>query len=643
MPTIDLGLVVGPQGPQGEAGPAGAVGPQGEQGPTGATGPQGPQGEMGPQGPQGAQGAPATVNGVSALTIVGDGDTVESNQSDSVLTLSAKGWSNQNILINADFRNPVNRNGKTEYSGAGYTIDRWRRLNPAGALLVRNGSVRLIRTATGSSVQFSQLLEHEIEGSLTVSMLMNSSISSGGATISLYDSERNILAINSVNVTVQEDLVTVYYDGPGNAVKEVNISLSSSTAVGDYVDVIAVKLELGSVQTLAHRDENGNWVLNDPPDFTKEYERCLMYSPLTGEWVGSQHSNLQILDNARFDNQDAIIDQRGGYVVPPTSVDENARYYRDAEMTTPSGGGEISGWRTVTGRGTNSKGIDYVTYSNAGDTWYAPSSVAVRGYISAGYAIDRWRTGANLGLTVEDGYVRIAKISQDDTARSVYQILEAGINDSITLSVLYRANSDNVWLRLASENSAYIDGKNLTKTEDWSLATLHYAGTSVVKEMSFHFASGTGVGDYVDIKAVKLELGSVQTLAHQDADGNWVLNDPPPNYQQELAKCQRYQVKIGEDAGEMAVGVGYRVGTTNRRRFFIPTPVTMKDAPSKNAIDVSVLRTAANSTISNVNATLLCNNGVNLDMTMDNVDTTNPADSILLINASKSILLDANL
>ena len=43
------------------------------------------------------------------------------------------------------------------------------------------------------------------------------------------------------------------------------------------------------------------------------------------------------------------------------------------------------------------------------------------------------------------------------------------------------------------------------------------------------------------IKAVKLELGAQQTLAHQDAEGSWVLNDPPPNKALELAKCQRYQ------------------------------------------------------------------------------------------------------
>ena len=64
MPTIDLGLVVGPQGPQGETGPAGATGATGPAGPTGATGPTGPAGPQGETGPQGDPGP----NSVSSST-----------------------------------------------------------------------------------------------------------------------------------------------------------------------------------------------------------------------------------------------------------------------------------------------------------------------------------------------------------------------------------------------------------------------------------------------------------------------------------------------------------------------------------------------------------------------------------------------
>ena len=46
-------------------------------------------------------------------------------------------------------------------------------------------------------------------------------------------------------------------------------------------------------------------------------------------------------------------------------------------------------------------------------------------------------------------------------------------------------------------------------------------------------------GAAVTIAAVKLERGNSQTLAHQDAQGNWVINDIPDKAQ-ELWKCQRY-------------------------------------------------------------------------------------------------------
>ena len=45
--TLDLGLVVGPQGPKGDTG---ATGPQGPKGDTGATGPKGATGAAGADG-----------------------------------------------------------------------------------------------------------------------------------------------------------------------------------------------------------------------------------------------------------------------------------------------------------------------------------------------------------------------------------------------------------------------------------------------------------------------------------------------------------------------------------------------------------------------------------------------------------------
>lgn len=97
----------------------------------------------------------------------------------------------------------------------------------------------------------------------------------------------------------------------------------------------------------------------------------------------------------------------------------------------------------------------------------------------------------------------------------------------------------------------------------------------------------------VKLKAVKLERGSQQTLAHQDEDGNWVLNEIP-DYGEELAKCQRYcyvldgspynpqfRADVSED---MLIGE-------------IPFPVTMRTTPSVSMFPLTLRYTTTGATI----------------------------------------------
>lgn len=65
----------------------------------------------------------------------------------------------------------------------------------------------------------------------------------------------------------------------------------------------------------------------------------------------------------------------------------------------------------------------------------------------------------------------------------------------------------------------------------------------------------------VSVVVAKLELGDRQTLARNigtDANPQWVLNDPPPNYQQELAKCQRYFQVFRTQALRPTYGIDFR-------------------------------------------------------------------------------------
>lgn len=84
-------------------------------------------------------------------------------------------------------------------------------------------------------------------------------------------------------------------------------------------------------------------------------------------------------------------------------------------------------------------------------------------------------------------------------------------------------------------------------------------------------------GKTVSVVAAKLEIGDTQTLAHQE-NGEWVLNEIP-NYQQELAKCQRYCLVADWNNGKFTVLYGVTKGTGSAE-LTMPTPVTMRTAPT---------------------------------------------------------------
>ena len=93
------------------------------------------------------------------------------------------------------------------------------------------------------------------------------------------------------------------------------------------------------------------------------------------------------------------------------------------------------------------------------------------------------------------------------------------------------------------------------------------------------YVEPNGIGT-IKLYAAKLELGTVQTLAHKEGDA-WALNDPPPDKALELAKCQRYQQKI---RGTFAIG-------TNESGEFldviVPLPVSMRVVPSVTVSEIA--------------------------------------------------------
>lgn len=140
--------------------------------------------------------------------------------------------------------------------------------------------------------------------------------------------------------------------------------------------------------------------------------------------------------------------------------------------------------------------------------------------------------------------------------------------------------------------------------------------------------------------AVKFELGSTQTLARQDADGGWVLNDPPPNKALETAKCQRYQYATSSyyGAGEVD-GEGINIG--------VNFPCTMRSTPTmqtKTGIKAQMAGYGGNGFYENLTASFRWGSSTSCSILINVPDTTKfVMEHPVTARIDTPLLFDANL
>ena len=269
-------------------GPTGADGAEGPQGPQGPAGPQGPQG---PQGPAGASGV-LTVNGqapdssgnvtvqAGVTSVFGRGGAVIAQPGDYNVS-QITGAVRPNLLDNWHFGNPVNQRGQTEYTGVGYGIDRWRATAQSGKVLLLENAVRVSTSNDSTPGWFCQILENPTAFSgktVTFSMLVTTQDASSWR-IAFEDATT---AGGSGNYAIEDFELAAGETALISVTKKIDVGvavliLQNRDSTEKYVDILAAKLELGEGQTLAHQDADGNWVLNEIPDYAEELAKCQRY------------------------------------------------------------------------------------------------------------------------------------------------------------------------------------------------------------------------------------------------------------------------------------------------------------------------------------------------------------------------------
>ena len=144
--------------------------------------------------------------------------------------------------------------------------------------------------------------------------------------------------------------------------------------------------------------------------------------------------------------------------------------------------------------------VSMIRNNNLLDNWYFKDPVnqrEVSGTInSKGYFIDRWILSDGEVTLTDEGLILNGTIQQ----KLEWAVGDRYIASALTTNGMIDAEYDN-------ENKIF---------------TITASGECLI--------------------AAKLEISDYQTLAHQESDGSWMLNDSPPNKDTEETRCKRYYI-----------------------------------------------------------------------------------------------------
>lgn len=171
------------------------------------------------------------------------------------------------------------------------------------------------------------------------------------------------------------------------------------------------------------------------------------------------------------------------------------------------------------------------------DNWYFLNPVNQRGktsYIQGEFVLDRWKSSS--GSTCV-GEITANGLHTTSGKSFLFQAFEDSLKTAldgktVTVSVLTDSGLYTHTCTVDLVNTGYFGGTGYLTADQVNFFGLYRASNgSMYVQIAFNSS--------VFIKAVKLELGDCQTLAHQDANGSWVLNEIP-DYGEIYAKCKRF-------------------------------------------------------------------------------------------------------
>lgn len=333
----------------------------------------------------------------------------------------------------------------------------------------------------------------------------------------------------------------------------------------------SVKTALGKLFVPQARKINGK-VLTEDVTLTGENIAVSGTDPTPISGAVKYRTNPNLLDNWFFGRP---VNQRNGYIIP-AGVEYNDLSWNHA--------------------GTTDKAYPVVGYSGQdplitidGTNYIVGVASQVPGYCDGySYSIDRWKSEGNIVVTFESDGISLENVGVE--AGQFKQELPPDFSPEGTLlciSAIVKSASGDARLLLSQSNNPW------GHTIDFiPLQTGFFSGSGNLMGGNHKFSIYLGAGAKIKLAAVKLELGSTQTLAHKEGD-KWGLNEIP-DFGEQLRRCTYYAEKVeSRDTPAITNSTFVPPGATSA--VFILPYVRKRTVPAINFNDVSNYRVIARS------------------------------------------------
>lgn len=175
----------------------------------------------------------------------------------------------RNLFDNGHMGNVINQRGKTVYSESGYAMDRWviQNYSESASVEIKDGYVTLTAKNNDGPLQRIEPGTLITGETYTLSVLTN-----GGQLLT-----RTFVHTNDMQVL--EYPGTIWSMAVGNGTKLINVwpIITYNQSTSQSIDIVDMYLEQSDHQTAFRQETDGNWAVNEIPNYWIEWLKCRQY------------------------------------------------------------------------------------------------------------------------------------------------------------------------------------------------------------------------------------------------------------------------------------------------------------------------------------------------------------------------------